>query len=165
MGTEAHLSPFSTKGTSMPLKLNVGLSRKVADNNYGSRGASVNVELEVESALAADPVKLRERIRQVFGLVRDSLVEELNSAASGQPRSNGQTQAPANAARSDNGQRSSTPRPATQSQVRAIAAIARRLQINLDDLLGQFHARRAQDLSIKQASQLIDELKSKQEGG
>jgi len=47
----------------MPLKLNVGLSRKVGDTNYGSRGASVNVELELESSLVGEPAKLQERIR------------------------------------------------------------------------------------------------------
>src|SRR5579871_6135966 len=78
-----------TKGAFMPLKLNVGLSRKVADNNYGSRGASVNVELEFESALAAEPPKLREKIRQVFELVRGSLTDELNGAANGPAGSNG----------------------------------------------------------------------------
>ena len=29
----------------MPLRTNVGVSRKVSDNNYGSRGASVNLEV------------------------------------------------------------------------------------------------------------------------
>jgi hypothetical protein len=153
----------------MPLKLNVGLSRKVADQNYGSRGASVNVELEVESALAADPAKLRDRIRLTFGSIRDSLVEELNGSTTNgqQPRSNGngQTQVPSNGSNGNNGQRSSTPRPATQSQVRAITAIAKRRQINLVELLGsRFNVRQAQDLSIKQASQLIDELKNDQGG-
>src|SRR5262245_16975493 len=62
----------------MPLKLNVGASRKVTDNNYGSRGASVNLELEVDASLAAEPGKLQEEIRRLFGLVRASLAEELN---------------------------------------------------------------------------------------
>lgn len=148
----------------MPLKLNVGLSRKVADNNYGSRGASVNVELEVESALAGDPPKLRERIRQVFELVRGSLADELNGAGNGQARSNGQnggTQS--GTATNGNGQK---PRPATQSQLRAIDAIAKRMKVNVQDLIGRrFNVRQTQDLSIKQASQLIDELKSQQGGG
>ena len=59
------------------LKLNVGLSRKVGEPNYGSRGASVNVEMELESALASDAAKLQERIRQLFDVVRASLLEEL----------------------------------------------------------------------------------------
>ena len=36
------------------LKLNIGLSRKVGEANFGSRGASVNLELEVESGLVRD---------------------------------------------------------------------------------------------------------------
>ena len=60
------------------LKLNVGLSRKVGEPNYGSRGASVYLELEVESALAGDPDALRERVRRLFGLARASVDEELN---------------------------------------------------------------------------------------
>jgi hypothetical protein len=84
----------------MPLKLNIGLSKKVGDPNFGSRGATVNVEVEVESALANDPAKLQDRIRKVFSLVRSSVDEELNSSH-GNP-------APANG--NANGQRSAPPR-------------------------------------------------------
>src|SRR5262245_51094090 len=64
----------------MPLKLNVGASRKVTDNNYGSRGASINVELELDTSLVGEPARLQERIRQLFGVVRVSLAEELNGS-------------------------------------------------------------------------------------
>ena len=57
----------------MPLKLNVGLSRKVGEPNYGSRGASVNLELELDSAIVSEPDRLQERIRQMFHLAKDSI--------------------------------------------------------------------------------------------
>ena len=156
----------------MPLKLNIGLSKKVGESNFGSRGASVNVEVEVESALANNPDGLKDRIRRVFGLVRDSVIEELNGNG-GVETANARGQAVANGSqRSSNGNGTSNgtsngngkPRPATQSQVRAIGAIAKRMRINLDELLTRFHVSRVQDLSIREASQLIDELKSSQEG-
>jgi len=62
----------------MPLKTNVGVSRKVADNNYGSRGASVNLEVELDSALINDPDRFHERIRQVFRLAQQAIDEELS---------------------------------------------------------------------------------------
>ena len=48
------------------IKLNAGFSRKVGEANYSSRGASVNVDLELESALIREPEKLHEKIRVLF---------------------------------------------------------------------------------------------------
>lgn len=39
----------------MPLKLNIALSRKIGDRNYGSRGATVGLEMEVDSSLLDQP--------------------------------------------------------------------------------------------------------------
>jgi hypothetical protein len=49
----------------MPLRTNVGVHRKVADNNYGSRGASVNLEMELDSSLIQEPERLQDRIHQL----------------------------------------------------------------------------------------------------
>ena len=61
----------------MPLKTNIGVSRKVADNNYGSRGASVNLEVELDSTLINEPERFHDRIRQVFRLAQQAIDEEL----------------------------------------------------------------------------------------
>lgn len=140
----------------MPLKVNVGLSRKVADSNYGSRGASVNVELELDSSLIGDAAKFQEKIRQVYGLARASLNEELtNNGHQPAPTANG------NGSKNGNGQR---PRQATASQVKAINAIANNQRLDLARYLTEHHrVGRPEDLDIKTASQVIDNLKS-QEG-
>jgi hypothetical protein len=157
----------------MPLKLNIGLCRKIGEANYGSRGANVNVELEVDSSLVAEPEKLKDRIRHLFGLVRTSLAEELNggnghnatdkagSQDGGQP-SNG------NGQRNESGQKTAAPRPATQSQIKALFAITKSQGQNLNQLLRErFRVGKPEQLSIREASQLIDALKSpdRQEGG
>ncbi|MEI8375748.1 MAG: hypothetical protein WCJ35_23240 [Planctomycetota bacterium] len=61
----------------MPLKTNIGVSRKVADNNYGSRGANVNLEVELDSTLINEPDRFHDRIRQVFRLAQQVIDEEL----------------------------------------------------------------------------------------
>jgi hypothetical protein len=133
----------------MPLKVNVGLSRKIGEANYGSRGANVNIEMEFDSTLVSEPGKLQSRIRQLFGLMRASLSEELNG-------SNGAT----NGNGSDNGQKNATARRATQSQVKAIYAIAKSQHLDLSPWLRErFQVIKPEELGIKEASQAIDELK------
>jgi hypothetical protein len=147
----------------MPLKVNVGLSRKVADQHYGSRGASVNVELELESGLVTEPTKLQERIRQLFTLVRASVNEELNGNGHAPPSSNGNGNGhtPTNGNGNGNGTPRNGQRQATQSQVKAINSIARNRRIDIAHFLNdRFHVNKPEDLSIKDASKVIDELKA-----
>jgi hypothetical protein len=154
----------------MPLKLNVGASRKVTDNNYGSRGASVNLELELDASVVAEPGKLQEEIRRLFGLVRASVAEELNGHGSANgdghdaaPRGNDEAALSAHGVTTScrAGANGVGSRPATASQVRALYAIARSQSIELSQFLyDHFRLRRANDLSIRQASTAIDALRA-----
>ena len=61
------------------IKLNAGLSRKVGQPNFSSLGASVNLELELESSLVSDPDKMHDKIRSLFTLARKAVDEELKN--------------------------------------------------------------------------------------
>lgn len=165
----------------MPMKLNVGLSRKVGEPNYGSRGATVNLELEIDSTLVAEPDRLQERIRELFGLAKASIDEELQTApaqpgpdaqrsngrAAENPRQqhatgrNGASRSATNGNRSNGNGRQPTnnPPPATASQIRALHAIANRQGLNLEAVLqDRFDISDAATLTVAEASQMIDEL-------
>jgi len=130
------------------IKLNAGVSRKVGEPNYGSRGASVNVELELESAVVNDGDALHEKIRRLFALAKKSVDEELgiSTSASG----NGRT---------SNAQPNGDARAATGNQKRAIAAICRDNGFDGDREAMALFGRPVDQLTLPQASQLIDHLK------
>jgi hypothetical protein len=56
--------------------------------------------------------------------------------------------------------RSRLRKPATDNQIRAIRSIANRQHADLDGLLRELGVDRPEDLSLKQASELIDTLKT-----
>ena len=143
----------------MPMTLNVGLSKKVGEANYGSRGATVNLQTELDAGVVNDPDRLRERIRQMFHLARDAIHEELGAnGASSFPNGNGHNGPP-----HGNG---SPGRPATDSQVRALNAIARKQGFDLMNFVRErFGCSRPEDLSLSNASGLIDELNGSASGG
>jgi hypothetical protein len=143
----------------MPMKLNVGISRKVGEANYGSRGASVSFDVELEANLVHEPQQLRERVRYLFGLAEEAVEEELRGHGQeglNDRNSNGH---------GGNGNRPANGRKATVSQVRAIHAIAVRNGVDLEvRLREEFHVSRPDDLSIGDASKLIDSLKGQPNG-
>ena len=48
------------------LRLNIGANQKIGQPNYGSRGASVQFEVELESSLVGDPEHLQEKVRSLL---------------------------------------------------------------------------------------------------
>jgi len=138
------------------LKINIQHSRKIGLPNYGSKGASVHFEVEVDHGLAEQPQALRQKIRELFVQAQAAVREELHG-----PETNG-TQRPATNGHQQpatNGHQRPQ-RMATSSQVRAIHAIANRQRANLSELLTEIGIGRLEELSISAASDLIDRLKS-----
>ena len=67
----------------MPMKLNVGFSRKVGEANYGSRGASIHLEVELDSGVLCDPDNMRACVHRLYALARQSVNDELQRSEDG----------------------------------------------------------------------------------
>ena len=152
----------------MPLKLNVGLTKKVGLPNYGSVGASCHVELELEQALLYDPHGWQPRLEQAFSACREAVRQELERELTRSEPSNltgSQTAGygPLADGSGDNCQQpeNGVGRPVTQRQLRAIESIALRRRLDLLELLesrfGKYHL---QSLTRTEASRLIEEIGS-----
>ena len=144
------------------IKLNVGACRKVSDNHYGSKGGNVNIELELDSSLALDSQKLRDHIRKLFDLANASLSEELQAnnepACVDEPHhQRDESSFNGNGA----GHAVSVPpvRFATEKQIICIQGLARKHGVPVPELLKQAGVRVFNDLSVRQASQMIESLK------
>jgi hypothetical protein len=176
----------------MPLSINVGLSRK-ASENYQSAGVSINVTAELGQSLLARPDELQQEIAGLYAQAQQALDRQL-PAPNNAPQRGPEPQAPRNAARysrnggdgngehngnggyrngnghhGHNGQSNGSNRrnggSMTDSQRRAIDAISRRLNLDPDHEAREVLGLGMDQLTIRQASELIDHLKSLQSAG
>ena len=148
----------------MPLTVNVGLSKKIGQPDYGSLGASCHVEVELDSSLVySDLDGFHQKVKQAFVACSQAVSDELHRQQSANPPAravspqvNGNGQFGESHA---NGHSRSQPRKATASQVRALEAIAAKLQLDLTQWVQQrYGVQLPSELSITQASDSIDAL-------
>ena len=164
----------------MPLRLNVGVSRKVGLPDYGSVGASCNLELEVDAGLLErDLDAFHARVRDAYVAAHQAVHDELArlhaGAQAGPPehprddprpddratRDRPETNGRRADARGGNGDRRPSARAATAKQVAALVALARRASADLEGLLrDEYGVTRPEQLSVPQASRVIDLLKA-----
>jgi len=140
----------------MPLTLNVGVSKKRGLPNYGSVGATCNVAVELDAALlTSDQGGFQRQVRNAYAACARAVNEEL-------ARHGDDSHASSDAGRSPtNGSNRSKERKATASQIRAIHAIASQQRIDLEEeLQNRFGVNLPEALSIREASDLIDAIKS-----
>ena len=163
----------------MPLKLNVGVSRKIGLPDYGSVGATCSLEFEVDAALLdRDLEAFHAQVSHAYGAARRAVHDELarlqaagtqaptkpsardavngSGAGDGHARGNGEA-VPAGRTAAEAPRRGKT---ATANQVNAIRSIARQKGADLVAILrDQYDVGTPEDLTLRQASALIDWLK------
>jgi hypothetical protein len=167
------------------LKLHAGVSKKVGLPGFSSASASCTIEAELDSSLLTDREGLQMVVKRAYQSCEQAVQDEIARLTHDTPNDisphQHQTQpqprqqeavievrtTPAisgsavttriPAAQFPN---QPSPRPATASQVKAIRAICARRKIDLVGVLrDRFGLTTADELGIRQASNLIDELK------
>ena len=144
----------------MPLKLNVGLSKKVGQPDYGSIGASCNVGVELDSALLQSDLEAFHRhVKHGFIACRQAVNDELarNNGGSIETASSQALQTNGSAGRNENGHR------ASQKQIDYAQQLAGQIKgfgsRRLETLANKMSSKPLADLSSLEASGLIDVLK------
>ena len=141
----------------MSHKITVGLQQKVGRPNYGSLGATCHIELTLSEEEARHTDTITSRIREAFASCRDRVAEQLSADSSQPPPDHRLPIARTEPAVPGNGRL----RPASEAQIRALHAIAAKHGVVLaSELEAQFGVRTPSELTIRQASELIDALKT-----
>ena len=158
------------------LKLHAGVSKKVGLPGFSSASASCTIEAELDSSLLQDHEGFQVVVQRAYQSCEKAVQDQIARLTNDDQPEPTQHQPPeivevrtaptitgASVNRIPTSQFTNqpSPRPATASQVKAIRAIAARRKIDLVGLLREkFGLTTADELGIRQASNLIDELKS-----
>ncbi len=155
------------------LKLHAGVSKKVGLPGFSSASASCTIEAELDSSLLQDHEGFQVVVRRAYQSCEKAVQDQIARLTNDGPEASEPqevvevrtspaiTGASVNRIPATQFTNQPNPRPATASQVKAIRAIAARRKIDLVGLLRErFGLTTADELGIRQASALIDELRS-----
>ena len=154
----------------MPLKLNVGISKKIGLPDYGSLGTTCNVEVEVDGRLIFDDLDaFHQKVRQAYVACAQAVNDELDRQQGGTSQIVNQTPA-APVATNGNGHRNGTNGGggASQKQINYANQLAGKINglgaRRLEALANKMFGKPIAGLTSLDASGLIDTLKAIKEG-
>ena len=149
----------------MPLKANIGLSKKVGLPDYGSLGASCHIEVELDASLLdSKPAEFQNHVQRIYQACSEAVESQL---ADQKTNSNGQQthmlQVSSNGNHSVEQNNGSNRFQASEKQLAYIHQLATQIQglspSKLTDLAQQMFHRPLSQLDSLDASALIDSLK------
>ena len=151
----------------MGMKISVGLQKKVGQPNYGSLGASCHVEFEIDAAMIESNLDgFHNKVNGAYLACRQAVNAQLRQQ---EESGNGPGATAESRKQSQEGSLRTDPDrggTVTPNQLKAIYAITKRLRLNPQLLVNErFDCHVPEDLTFREASQLIDELKQENQQG
>ena len=146
----------------MAAKLSVGLQKKLGLPGYSSIGASCHVEFEVETSLLESNLEgFHKKVHSVYDACHQAVNEQLTRYQSTPSNLSDQSHSQLNCQTNQNPRQvSQESSRATRNQLRSIFAIARNQGLDpLQLVRKRFNLNLPEDLTMREASSLIDELK------
>ena len=155
----------------MPLKLCVGTSQKIGQPDFGSLGASCEVEIELAPSLLQDDLDAFHRhVRQAFVACRQAVTDELarhesDSTGSPSPPAGPSEPRPAASRANGNGSNGNRASDKQRNYINNLAGQIRGLGARrLEALAQKMFSKPLADLGSLDASSLIDTLRAIQGG-
>jgi len=157
----------------MTIKINVGVNKKIGLPDYGSAGSHCNIEIEADNSILDNADQFLLRVQEAYAVAWQSVEEELSHHRPGANASPPRQEQP----QRQEYQRNDNPRCdnsggnryiASAKQQNFIASLVKGIKgLNwqtLDKYCNSKWGNNTSQLSPKQASELIDDLKSAKEG-
>lgn len=139
----------------MPITVRVGLSAKRSEN-FQSEGVSIELAAELDQGLLQDPPRLQGEIAGLYRQARSALSVQQAGEAPAQPRPEGMDHASRQPVR---GRTNAVVRLATDAQLRALNNLAPSAGVELDAYCRDEFGCSPDQLTVAQASGLIDAWK------
>ena len=162
----------------MTIKINVGVNKKIGLPDYGSAGGHCNIEIEADNSILDNADQFLQRVQDAYEMARQSVEEELShhrpSGNTAQSRAEPpqQRQESRQEYRNDNNRSDNNSGGnryiASAKQQQFIASLVKGIKgldwKTLDKYCNSKFGYNTSQISPKQASELIDDLRAAKEG-
>ena len=158
----------------MTIKINVGVNKKIGLPDYGSAGSHCNIEIEADNSILDNASQFLQRVKDAYEVARKSVEEELShhrpGSVASQTRSPSQSDkepAPQQEYRNANSNGNTfTLSPKQQQFIASLVKGVKGLDWRtLDKYCNSKWGKTCSQLTSKEASMLIEDLKNAKSGG